>query len=78
MSGLAATAREDQRIERRPLRAHSLEMVVGLIGGLVAVATALFATSADGRKSAIVVQSVSALVFLWVAQIGIREESNPC
>lgn len=34
-----------------------------------------FAVS-DGRKSAIVIQAVSALAFLWVAQIGIREESN--
>ena len=31
---------------------------------------------ADGRVSAIVIQAASALVFLWVAQIGIREESN--
>ena len=34
-----------------------------------------FAVS-DGRVSAIIVQAISALVFLNVAQIGIREESN--
>jgi hypothetical protein len=34
-----------------------------------------FAVS-DGRKSAIMVQAVSALVFIWVAQIAVREESN--
>lgn len=34
-----------------------------------------FAVS-DGRKSAIVVQAISALVFIWVAQIAIREDSN--
>lgn len=75
-------------------------MVVGLVGGLVAIATALLLPNADdarlslgtllagigfvylgfavsdGRKSAIVVQAISALVFLWVAQIGIREGSN--
>jgi hypothetical protein len=75
-------------------------MVVGLLSGLVAIATALLAASAgdarlslgtllagigfvyvgfavaDGRKSAIVIQSISALAFLWIAQIAIREDSN--
>jgi hypothetical protein len=30
----------------------------------------------EGRKAAILVQAISALAFLWIAQIGIREESN--
>jgi Family of unknown function (DUF6010) len=100
MSGFAATQPDAEAAARRPLRTHLPEMVVGLVAGLVAVATALFATSADdarlmlgtllagigfvylgfsiadGRRSAIVIQAISALVFLWVAQIAIREDSN--
>jgi hypothetical protein len=84
VSGIAATGGAD-RTERVPL-AHSLDMVVGLIGGGVAIASALIASNAndarlmlgtllagigfvylgfaisDGRKSAIVIQAVSALV----------------
>jgi hypothetical protein len=98
VSGLAAAERDDA--VRRPLRTHAPDMVVGLIGGAVAVAAALFASNADdarmmlgtllagigfvyvgfavseGRVSAIVIQAISALVFLNLAQIGIREESN--
>ena len=96
MSGLVAVDRR----ERVPLRAHTPDMVVGLIGGAVAIGVALFAPNADdarmmfgtllagigfvylgfavsdGRVSAIVIQAISALVFLNVAQIGIREEST--
>jgi hypothetical protein len=100
MSGLA-TVRRDHDVGARPLlRTHLPEMAVGLVGGLVAIGTALLATSADdarlclgallagigfvylgfaisdGRTSAIVVQVISALVFLWVAIIGIHEGSN--
>jgi uncharacterized protein DUF6010 len=85
---------------RPPLRAHLPEMAVGIVAGLVAIATGLLATSADdarlilglllagigfiylgfaiadGRPSAILIQATSALVFLWVAFIGIHQESN--
>jgi len=100
VSGLAATHPDQDVAARPPLRTHLPEMVVGLVAGLVAIGTALLATSADdarlclgallagigfvyvgfaiadGRTSAIVVQAASALVFLWVAIIGIREESS--
>jgi hypothetical protein len=100
MSGFAASRRDHEVAERPQLQAHLPEIVVGLVGGLVAIATALFATSADdarmmlgtllagigfvylgfavadGRRSAIVIQAISALVFLWIAQIAIREDSN--
>jgi hypothetical protein len=42
VSGLAAARPQHEAAEPRPLREHPLEMVVGLIGGLVAVLTALF------------------------------------
>ena len=100
MSGLSAAEPQQDVAAHRPLRTYSPEMVVGLISGAFAIATALFASSADdarmmlgtllagigfvyvgfavsdGRVPAIVVQAISALVFLNVAQIGIREESN--
>jgi hypothetical protein len=98
MSGLAATDRE--RPAAPPLRTHAPDMVVGLISGVVAITTALFASNSDdarmmlgtllagigfvyigfavsdGRVRSIVIQAISALVFLNLAQIGIREESN--
>jgi hypothetical protein len=98
VTGLAATEREG--VQRPPLRTHTPDMVVGLIGGTVAIVAVLFAPNADdarmmlgtllagigfvylgfavsdGRVKAIVIQAISALVFLNLAQIGIREESN--
>ena len=100
MTDFATTQPDYDVAARQPLRAHLPEMVVGLVGGLLAIATALFATSADdarlvlgallagigfvylgfaigdGRTSAIIVQAGSALVFVWIAIIGIHAESN--
>jgi hypothetical protein len=100
MSGFTAAQPGHDIAARPPLRTHAPEMVVGVVGGLMAIATALFASSADdarlilgallagigfvylgfaisdGRTSAIVVQAASALVFVWVAIIGIHAESN--
>jgi hypothetical protein len=100
VSGVAAAQPDYDVAARPPLRTHLPEMAVGVIGGLMAIATALFATSADdarlilgallagigfiylgfaiadGRPSAIVVQSASALAFLWMAIIGIHAEST--
>lgn len=83
-----------------PLRTHFREIVIGLVGGAVLVASGLVASNADearlylgvwlaaigfvyigfaiadGRRSAIVVQAVAALVFLNVAQWGVREDSD--
>jgi hypothetical protein len=98
VSGLAVTDRDKSATP--PFRTHTPDVVVGLIGGLVAIAAALFASDAndarlmlgtllagigfvyvgfavsDGRVPAIVIQAIAALVFLNLAQIGIREESN--
>jgi hypothetical protein len=39
MSGLAVAGPEQEVAAHRPLRGYSLEMVVGVVGGLVAIAT---------------------------------------
>jgi hypothetical protein len=41
MSGFATTHPDHDIAVRRPLRTHLPEMAVGLVGGLVATATAL-------------------------------------
>jgi hypothetical protein len=100
MSGLATIHATHNAAARPPLRTHLPEMALGVVGGLVAIATALLATTAndarlclgallagigfvylgfaisDGRTSAILIQATSALVFLWVAIIGIHQESD--
>jgi hypothetical protein len=55
--------------------ADDARMMLGTLLAGIGFVYVGFAVS-DGRKSAIVIQSISALVFLWAAQIGIREESN--
>jgi hypothetical protein len=81
------------------LGTHALEMLVGLVLGLVGVAFAAVTSDAtgriylgcllagigfvylgfaiaDGRRSALVVQIASVVVFLNVAYIGVQQESS--